>query len=110
MRLEPTFDLSTGSIVEWLDLLAAHERTPSLSAAGHEAAALVEGALAGLKDDYREAIRLRYVEGLCVAEAAARMNRTEGALCLLCHRALRRLRETLGSSALFCAGESNPPA
>jgi RNA polymerase sigma-70 factor (ECF subfamily) len=106
VRGEPPTDCTTGSIVQWLEMLAVHERTPSMSAAGREAAVLVQGALAGLKDEYREAIQLRYIEGLCVADAAARMKRSEGALCLLCHRALRCMRETLGESALFSATAS----
>ncbi|HEY3244696.1 MAG TPA: sigma-70 family RNA polymerase sigma factor [Phycisphaerae bacterium] len=90
-----------GSIVEWLDLLAVHEHTPSRSLARREALELLQNAMAGLKPEYQEALRLRYLEGLSVAEAAARMNRTEGALCLLCHRALRQLETLLGDSAQF---------
>ncbi len=90
-----------GSVVGWLEMLAVYERTPSQSAAGHEAVAMIQSALGDLKEEYREALRLRYVEGLPVSEAAARMKRTEGAVCLLCHRALRRLRQDLGSSTRF---------
>ena len=39
------------------------------------------------------------MEGLPVADTAARMKRTEGAVCLLCHRGLKRLREHMGSTA-----------
>ncbi len=90
-----------GSVVGWLEMLAEYERTPSQSAAGHQAVAIIQSALGDLKEEYREVLRLRYVEGLPVAEAAARMKRTEGAVCLLCHRALRRLRQDLGSSSRF---------
>ncbi len=89
------------SVAGWLEMLAVYERTPSQSAAGHEAVAMIQNALGDLKEDYREALRLRFIEGLPVADAAARMKRTEGAVCLLCHRGLRRLRQTLGNSTRF---------
>ena len=90
-----------GSVVGWLEMLAVYERTPSQSAAAHEAISMIQSALGDLKVEYCEALRLRYLEGLPVAEAAERMKRTEGAFCLLCHRGLKRLRESLGSSSLF---------
>ncbi len=89
------------SVAGWLEMLAVYERTPSQSAAGHQVVAMIQSALGDLKEEYREVLRLRYVEGLPVSEAAARMKRTEGAVCLLCHRALRRLRQDLGSSTRF---------
>ena len=68
-----------GSVVNLLDLAAAHERTPSRSVARHEAASAIHVAMAGLKGDYREALQLRYLKGLPVAEIAKQMNRTERA-------------------------------
>ncbi|HKQ48043.1 MAG TPA: RNA polymerase sigma factor [Phycisphaerae bacterium] len=100
-RVEAPVNPATGSAVEWLGMLAVNERTPSQSAAIREAVAKVQLAMEGLKEDYRQALRLRYIDGLPVAEAAVRMNRTEGALCLLCHRGLRQMQEALGSSAQF---------
>jgi RNA polymerase sigma-70 factor (ECF subfamily) len=100
-RIDAPVNPATGSVVEWLEMLAVHERTPSRSAAMREAVAAVQSAMAALKDDYREALRLRYIEGLPVAEAAARMNRSEGALCLLCHRGLQQMREAMSSSSHF---------
>ncbi|MGE3180399.1 MAG: sigma-70 family RNA polymerase sigma factor [Phycisphaerae bacterium] len=92
---------TTDAPAAWLEFLAVHERTPSRSAAGIEAARIIHDALSGLSPDYREALRLRYIEGLPVAQTAERMNRSEGAVCLLCHRGLKRLRESLGESARF---------
>jgi len=89
------------SMVGLLELLNAHEHTPSRSAAGHEAISAVQVALAGLKEDYRQALQLRYIEGLPVAEVANRMGRTERAVHMLCHRGLQRLHESLGRSSRF---------
>ncbi|MHC5111163.1 MAG: sigma-70 family RNA polymerase sigma factor [Planctomycetota bacterium] len=100
-RVDDFTNPMTGSTVEWLEMLAVHERTPSRSAAGREAMAHVSEALKSLKDDYREALQLRYIEGLPVNETAARMKRTEGAVCLLCHRGLKRLSHVLGQSTRF---------
>jgi RNA polymerase sigma-70 factor (ECF subfamily) len=88
-------------MVGLLEVLAAHSRTPSRSAAGHEAAQAVQRALDHLTEDYGEALRLRYVEALPVAEIAARMDRTEGAINMLCHRGLQALRLALGDTSRF---------
>lgn len=84
-----------------LDIVAVHERTPSRSAAGHEAIAAVQAAIGRLKPDYRDAIRMRYIEGLSVAETAAQMDRTERAVHKLCSRGLQKLRESLGEASKF---------
>ena len=99
-RVEPVYP-ETAEPTAWLELLSMHERTPSRSAAMHEAVKLVQDALSALSADHQQALRLRYIEGLPVAEAAKRMDRTEGAICLLCHRGLKHLRESLGSSEQF---------
>ncbi|HUU98941.1 MAG TPA: sigma-70 family RNA polymerase sigma factor [Phycisphaerae bacterium] len=92
---------AASSVVELLELLNVHERTPSRSVARHEAVAALQVAFAGLKDDYREALRLRHIEGLSVAETAARMSRTERAVHMLCHRALQRLHQAMGRSSQY---------
>ncbi len=50
-----------------------------------------------LGDDQRECIVLRFLQGLSVAETAAVMNRNEGAVKALQHRAVRRLAQLLPS-------------
>jgi RNA polymerase sigma factor (sigma-70 family) len=84
-----------------LERVAIHERTPSRSAADHEMVAAVQNALDDLKDDYRTALRCRYVEGLTAAETGARMGRSEGAVLKLCERALQRLTERIGDASRF---------
>ncbi|MCB9865238.1 MAG: sigma-70 family RNA polymerase sigma factor [Phycisphaerales bacterium] len=92
---------ASGTVVDWLEQVALHERTPSQSAAAREAVGIVRAALEGLPEHYSQALRLRYLEGLTVAQTAERMKRTEGAVCVLCHRALKRLHTALGSSTEF---------
>nr|WP_228771816.1 sigma-70 family RNA polymerase sigma factor [Actinokineospora iranica] len=48
-----------------------------------------------LGDDQRECVVLRFLQGLSVAETAAVMNRNEGAVKALQHRAVRRLAQLL---------------
>lgn len=51
--------------------------------------------VAQLGDDQRECVTLRFIQGLSVAETAARMGRNEGAIKALQHRAVRRLAQLL---------------
>jgi len=48
-----------------------------------------------LNPDQRECIRLRFMQGLSVTETAQRMQRGEGAIKALQHRAVRRLAQLL---------------
>jgi len=78
-----------------------HSHTPSQSAANHEAVRQIETAMDGLKDEYRQALRLRYIDGLATAEVAVVMDRDEKAVQNLCHRGLQSLRERLGTGSQF---------
>ncbi|WP_309109633.1 sigma-70 family RNA polymerase sigma factor [Saccharothrix sp.] len=51
--------------------------------------------VAQLGEDQRECITLRFIQGLSVAETAAKMGRNEGAIKALQHRAVRRLAQLL---------------
>lgn len=93
-------------MVNLLEVLAAHSRTPSRSAAGHEAAHAVQRALESLQTDYKEALHLRYIDALPVAQIATRMNRTDGAVHMLCHRGLQALRLALGDTSKFLTKKS----
>jgi RNA polymerase sigma-70 factor (subfamily 1) len=88
-------------VVALLESLAVYRRTPSRSAAAHELAVTLIRSIDGLPKDYRDAIWLRHVDGLPVKVAAARMNRTEGAFHLLCHRGLKQLRVVLRSASIY---------
>jgi RNA polymerase sigma-70 factor (ECF subfamily) len=88
-------------IEEGLAQLAVHRRTPSQSAASHEFLAAMERGLQRIPADYRQAVVLRHIEGLSVAETAERMKRTHDAVYLLCSRGLSALRSELRSISLY---------
>ncbi len=52
--------------------------------------------LQGLKDDYREIIILRYVDGLSIAEIAEIVEKKKGAVRVILYRAMNALRELMG--------------
>ncbi|MBI5850315.1 MAG: sigma-70 family RNA polymerase sigma factor [Planctomycetes bacterium] len=89
-------DLDDASMSDFFDRLAGSMTTPSGRAEQHDRARRLREALEQIGTDQREAIQLRYLRHLDVAETAARMDRTERAVRNLCVRALIRLREILG--------------
>lgn len=89
------------SITSLLAQLPGSRRSPSQSAAAQELMALLERSIARLPEDYRNAITLRHIEGLDVATTARRMNRSPGAIHMLCSRALQSLREDMRFSSYY---------
>ena len=79
-----------------IDLLVASMTSPTqaLSRKGREAR-LYE-ALASLPPDQREALRLRYVEGLSSKDIADRLGKSDGAVRVMLTRSLERLQRILG--------------
>lgn len=69
--------------------------SPSLSAMRVEHAELLRAAIADLPEAQAQAIRLRYLEGLSLAEAAERMERSESAVKALVTRAFAVLAKSL---------------
>lgn len=82
---------------------AVHRRTPSRSAAGHEAMAMVERALTGMPTHFAKAVRLRYLDGLPMSGVAAALNLSEPAAAALCFRGVRLLRRKLGTLSRYVA-------
>jgi RNA polymerase sigma-70 factor (ECF subfamily) len=72
--------------------LASGSSSPSQKAARRQRAARLLEALEHLPHDYREVIRLRYLENLPYAEIALRLKRSEEAVRKLAERAHRQLR------------------
>lgn len=66
---------------------------PSKVAMNHELEAAFKVALANLSDDYREVIRLRYLESKSIEEVADQMQRSPDAIRGLIHRARQKMRE-----------------
>lgn len=84
-----------------LERLSAPDGTPSRLAVRSEAVAAVLSSLARLTDDQRDVIRLRFLEEKPVAEVAEQLGKTNAAIHSLCLRALRALRQHLGSISDF---------
>lgn len=94
------------SVESLLDLIAVDFATPSQSAMRREAEQVLRVAIAGLPEHYRQAVELRYLKGRPVADVAARMGRTEGAVQMLCQRALKRLRDEMGNASQYLSSRS----
>ncbi|HEX4610864.1 MAG TPA: sigma-70 family RNA polymerase sigma factor [Urbifossiella sp.] len=77
-------------------LLAASLTTPSQAVIRNERQRRLQNALASLPGEHREALRLRYVEGLPTKEVARRLNKTDVATRVLLTRLVQRLQELLG--------------
>jgi RNA polymerase sigma-70 factor (ECF subfamily) len=90
-----------GSVIDLLSELAVHERTPSKSAVRRELVDVVEQSIGRIDAAYREAIHLRYVDGLSLEATAARMSRSEDSVQKLCARGLKALRRELRSISLY---------
>jgi RNA polymerase sigma factor (sigma-70 family) len=89
------------SVIELLEEIAVHRHTPSRSAVRREFVVLLEQSMARIDPAYQDAVRLRYIEGLSLAQAAERMSRTEESTKKLCLRGLRALRSELRSISRY---------
>lgn len=80
----------------YVDLMArimSDTGTPSQVVRKSEALGVLSACVATLPEHYREVIQMRFIEGLPVADVARRLGRSIGSIHMLCHRALRQLRE-----------------
>ncbi len=78
-------------------ILVQPAESPSGCAVRNENEILLADALAKLPADYRDVLVLRHIEDLPFEEVARRMERSAGAVRMLWLRALKMLRETMGS-------------
>jgi RNA polymerase sigma-70 factor (ECF subfamily) len=83
-----------GTMYPW-SAAADEQDSPLRGAILHELGQVLPLALARLPDDYRNVLRLRYLEGRALEEVAAEMGRSVDAVRGLCHRAGKQLREIL---------------
>jgi len=89
----PGGDTQQGALI---DLLVASLTTASQAFARNAREQKLADALMALPEEHREAIRLRYVEGLPSREIAAKLNKTDGAVRVMLTRSLKKLQEILG--------------
>lgn len=87
-----------------LDHAYADTRTPSRVVRRQEAMNAVVASLSSLPDAHRQVLQLRFLDGLSVAEAAARLSKTEAAVVALTQRALKALRESMDRLGEFTRG------
>jgi RNA polymerase sigma-70 factor (ECF subfamily) len=92
-------EVAPGEQPSGYEALAAHAAidsvTPSRVVAREEAESLLMAALAGLSEDHRRVLELRYLKGHQLADIAASMGRSPAAVQMLCGRAMRQLRAAI---------------
>jgi RNA polymerase sigma-70 factor (ECF subfamily) len=91
---------STDSVLNLFDALCG-DATPSRRVSRNEALSCMHVALAELPEDYRQAVRLRFLEDKSYKEVAEAMGRSEGAVHGLITRAKDRLRDLLGRASAY---------
>jgi len=84
-----------------IDLLVVSMTTATQAMSRNQREVRLLEAMATLPEEQREALRLRYVEGLPSKEIAERLGKTDGSVRVMLTRALGRLQQILGT-------ESNP--
>ncbi|MBI1851542.1 MAG: sigma-70 family RNA polymerase sigma factor [Planctomycetes bacterium] len=80
------------------DDLHASQTSPSGRAMRSECALLVRDAIAALPDGQADAVRLRYLEGLTIAETSQRLARSEAAVKALVSRGLEALARRISDT------------
>jgi RNA polymerase sigma-70 factor (ECF subfamily) len=79
-----------------VDMLVASMTTASQAFSRNMREVKLLEALAKLPEEQREALRLRYIEGLSSKEIAERLEKTDGAVRVMLTRSLGKLQELLG--------------
>lgn len=97
-RVQPNSDESYTALVE---VLGATFTTPSVQAARGELRSALDVAIDKLPPHYATAIRLHDLAGKEIAEVAAELGKSEGAVFMMLARARERLKELLGSESQF---------
>jgi RNA polymerase sigma-70 factor (ECF subfamily) len=90
--LQRALEQSSARLNAWL---ASEQSSPSEQAERHEQVLRLAGALARLPDKQREAVELRHLRGLSLAEVAAELGRSKAAVVGLLHRGVEKLRSLL---------------
>jgi RNA polymerase sigma-70 factor, ECF subfamily len=90
--LQAELDASSCRLDAWL---AADHSSPSERACDRERADRLAAAVAALPPDQREAVLLKHLENLSLAEIAARTDKSMAAVAGLLRRGLARLRELM---------------
>ena len=81
-------------------MLVASMTTPTQAVSRNQKEVLLFQALVTLPADQREALRLRYLEGLPSKDIAVKLGKSDGAVRVMLTRSLARLQEILGPDAM----------
>lgn len=79
------------------ELVCVDSCSPSRVAATAEMETAIAQAIARLKEDYRDAVRMRFLENLDISEVARRMGRSVWSAHKLCARGLQQLQQIITS-------------
>ena len=79
----------------FIDLLVVSMTSPSQAFSRDQKEFRLQTAIEELPEDQREALRLRYVDGLPTKEVAERLGKSDGAIRVLLSRTLAKLQESL---------------
>jgi RNA polymerase sigma factor (sigma-70 family) len=89
------------SFANLFERVPSRGRTPSSEAAVSQATTAVQIALAGLPEDRRQVVELRYMKGKGHDEIATIMGKTTRAVNSLLFRARQQMKESMGPAAAF---------
>jgi len=84
-----------GSEVQLANILPAETSTPSQRLMRDEAAVVLANCLEQIPDTQRDAIRMRYLEGMSLKEISQKMDKSEMAVAGLLKRGLQGLRDEM---------------
>ena len=79
-----------------INCIVAGITSPSAAFSRDQRGMRVDEALRSLPEEHREALRLRYVDGMATKEIAQRLNKTDGAVRVMLSRSLDKLQRMLG--------------
>ncbi|MFN0136305.1 MAG: RNA polymerase sigma factor [Phycisphaerae bacterium] len=94
-------DAREDSCIALIETLGVESTTPSRHAAAGEASKIIVGVLEQLPTDYARVVQMYDLDGREIADVAAELNRSTGAVHMLRARAHDRLRVLLGAPGNF---------
>lgn len=93
------------SAIDLLDRVRSPVKTPCREAQRAEAVNRVLVNLSRLRQDYRDAVKLHYLDGLSVEQIAAKMDRSESAVNSMLYRGMTELRRLMGNRSDFLSDD-----